>query len=195
MKSELLNPEFFDWMSVKEDADESWRGPGPKLSNLRPWVDTLVSEGRHTLVAATYAAARAACDYWEPWLAAQHQMTIDGYTPTKQLAAVERWLSDPTDSNKATAYDTVDDTKQLSWICEEFRPVWFAEPGWWAVESSENCVLSLTGDPASAGSHGSYAALSIACAINALRKRDGDDLSVALSTVLTAILRQFDEAE
>lgn len=194
-QSELLNPEFFDWMSATEYPDESWPGPGPKLSTLRTWVDTLVSDGRHTIVAATYAAAKTACDYWDTWLAAQQQIIHEGFTPTKHLEAVERWLSDPTDSNKASAYDTLNVYNQLSWICEEFRPVWFDKPGQWAVESSEFCVLSLTDDSISTACQSLNGTLSILCAINAFRKRDGDDLRVPLGTVLTAILGQFVEPE
>ena len=174
-----------NWLTATEDTDESWLGPGPKLCNLRPWIDALASHGKYTLVAATYAAAKAASHYWDAWLAADQQIAmesiLDGDTPTKQLAAVKCWLAAPTDSNKAAAFDTVDHTKQLHWFHEEYSDVWFDEPGMWAVESSEFSVLTITGDPYSSDSLESHATLSILCAINAFRKRDDADLRTAIS--------------
>jgi hypothetical protein len=198
MKIETMIPDL-DWLTATEEADESWLGPGPKLCNLRPWVDTLASHGGQTLVAATYAAAKTASLYWDEWLAADEQIAIesilDGDTPTKQLAAVRNWLTAPTDSNKATAYKTVDHTKQLHWFHEEYRDDWFDEPGMWAVESSEFCVLSLTGDPYSYHSLESHATLSILCAINALRKPNDKVLRDSISTIRTEIQRQLENAE
>jgi len=195
---ESLVPEL-DWLTVTEDTDESWLGPGPKLCNLRRWIDTLSSHDGRTLVAATYAAAKKASQFWDAWLAADEQMAmeslLDGDTPSKQLAAVRCWLTTPTDSNKAAAYNTVDHTKQLHWFHEEYSDVWFDEPGMWAVESSEFCVLSLTGDPYSPDSLESHAALSILCAINAFRKRDDTDLRDPISRVRTAVQRQLENAE
>ncbi|MGN6544732.1 MAG: hypothetical protein ACTHK7_06770, partial [Aureliella sp.] len=126
-----------DWLAKSSDADISWYGPGPVLVNLQTWMEQLQSIGHYQLVAATYAAAKAALPHWENWLAKSPEVAIesilDGQPPSSQLAAVARWLNAPSDENKRLALETVDHTKQLHWFNEEFKDAWFKEPGMWAI--------------------------------------------------------------
>lgn len=188
-----------DWLVTSADLDDSWLGPGPKLVNLRPWMDRLGAHGHRTLVAATYAAAEVARQHWDAWFMASPDIAmesiVDGQPPTEQLAAVKRWLNSPTVLHKNSAFDTVDHTNQLHWFDEEYRDVWFDEAGMWAVESSEYCVLSLTGDPYSKDSVEALATLSVACAINSFRKSAEHEIRDAVSAIAEAIRRQLEEAE
>jgi len=122
-----------DWLTVSADPDDSWVGPGPKLVNLRPWMDRLATIGHRTLISATYGAAETARQHWETWLMASRDIALesilDGQPPTEQLAAIRGWLHSPTDAHRNLALATVDHTKQLHWFHEEYRDVWFDEPG------------------------------------------------------------------
>lgn len=188
-----------EWLAISADVDDSWLGPGPRLVNLRSWIDRLSMNGRHTLVAATYAAAEAANKHWDAWLVASPEMAmqsiLDGQPPPEQLAAVKRWLVAPNSKNIDLASATVDHTKQLHWFHEEYRDSWFKEPGMWAVESSEFCVLSLTGDPYRRESIESFATISVACALNSFRKSAEHDLRGALTIVVDAIGRRLSKID
>ena len=190
----IVIPEL-DWLAAHRDADESWLGPGPMLVNLQPWMERLASTGHQVLVAATYSAAQTGCQHWENWHAKSpdvaRESILEGKPPTEQLAAVARWLDSPTAENKSNAIKTVDLTKQLHWFHEEYREAWFDEPGMWAVESSEYCVLSLTGDPYSRESLATLATISVSCAVNSFRKSAGGDIRDSLGIVIDAIRRQL----
>lgn len=187
---ESLIPELH-WLSAFEDQDDSWPGPGPKLKNLSAWIDTLACNGHSTLVAAAYAAASTASRHWDLWIAADEEEAIesilDSDTPTNQLAAVSAWLTAPTEANREAALCTVDLTKQIRWFDDQFSDVWFDQPGMWAAEASENCVLSLTGDPHSSISRESFALLSILCSINAFRDDEQGLVAGAVETIRTAV--------
>jgi hypothetical protein len=187
-----------DWLAAHRDADESWLGPGPMLINLQPWMERLANSGHRVLVAATYAAALTTCQHWKNWLAKSPDVALESILeaqpPTVQLAAVARWLDSPTAENKSQAINTVDLTKQLHWFHEEYRDAWFEEPGMWAVESSEYCVLSLTGDPYSRESFTSLATISVSCAVNSFRKSADGDIRDSVGIVLDAIRRQLTNA-
>jgi hypothetical protein len=120
---------------------------------------------------------------------------LDGQPPTEQLAAVRRWLDSPTDAHKNLTFATVDHTKQLHFFHEEFCNIWFDNPGMWAVESSEYCVLTLTKDPYSRDSIESLATISVMCAINTFRKSVEHPVREALSAVTGGIQRQLEQAE
>jgi hypothetical protein len=85
----------------------------------------------------------------------------------------------------------VDRTKQLHWFHEEYRDVWFDVPGMWAVESSEYCVLSLTGEPYYDVPLAELAAISVSCALNSFRTSVDDDVRDSLAMVVDAIRRQL----
>lgn len=193
----IVIPEF-DWLAAQRDADESWLGPGPMLVNLQPWMERLADTGHKVLVTATYAAAQTACQHWENWFAKSpdvaRQSLLDARPPTEQLAAVARWLDSPTAENKSQAIETVDQTKQLHWFHEEYRDAWFDEPGIWAVESSEYCVLSMSGELYSPFSLTNLATISVSCAINSFRKSAEGDIRASLGVVIDAIRRQFARA-
>lgn len=186
-----------DWLAVSGDADNSWYGPGPVLVNLRTWMEQLQSDGHYKLVAATYAAAKVALPHWESWLARSPDVAIesilDGQPPTSQLAAVSRWLNAPNDENKRLALETVDRTKQLHWFDEEFKDAWFQEPGMWAVESSEHCVLSLTGDPYASVSLAALATIAVSCAVNSFWGSAEQSIRDSLSTVVNAIRSELEQ--
>jgi hypothetical protein len=186
-----------EWLAVAAGVDDSWLGPGPRLVNLRPWINRLYANGHRTLVAATYAAAEAACKHWDAWLIASPeiamQSTLDGRPPPEQLAAVKRWLDAPNAKHKDLVSATVDHTKQLHWFHEEYRDVWFDEAGIWAIEASEYCALTVTGDPYRRESIESFATISIACAVNSFRKSAEHEIRSALAIVVAAIGRQFAE--
>jgi len=194
----LVVPEF-DWLAANRDADESWLGPGPMLVNLQPWMEQLAVAGPRVLVGAMYAAAQAACRHWDAWLARSpddaRDSILEGRPPTEQLAAVAGWLTSPTETNRTRALDTVDLTKQLHWFHEEYCDRWFDEPGIWAVESSEQCVLSLTGDPYSQQSRTSLATVAVSCAVNSFRNSAKADIRDPLKIVIDSIRRQFAELE
>ena len=120
---------------------------------------------------------------------------LDAQPPTEQLAAVARWLKSPTSEHENLAHDTVDHTKQLHWFHEEYCDVWFEEPGMWAVESSEYCVLSLTGDPYGRDTLTELATVSVVCAVNSFRRLPEDRIRDSLSVVVDAIRRQLGRAE
>lgn len=191
---ESLIPEL-DWLAASVPVDDSWLGPGPALVNLRPWMERLARSGHANLVAATYAAARLACQHWDHWLATSpdvaRESILDAQPPTKQLAAVAHWLDSRTAEHKRLALDTVDHTKQLHWFNEEFSDAWFDVPGMWAVESSEYCVLSLTGDPYDDAPPAEFAAISVSCALNSFRTSADDDIRESLGMVVDAIRRQL----
>jgi hypothetical protein len=193
-REHALIPEF-DWLAASADVDDSWLGPGPKLVNLRPWLERLSATGHRTIVVVAHAAAKAAQQHWDAWLEESPDVAmesiLDGRPPTEQLAAVSRWLNSQTAEHKSLAFDTVDHTKQLHWFHEEYCDVWFDEPGMWAIESSEYCVLSLTGDPYSEDSAATLATLSVACAVNSFRKSATHDIRGALSVVVESIRRQL----
>src|SRR5215472_15597709 len=92
-----------DCLATSTAVDDSWLGPGPKLVNLRPWLERLSMVGQRTLVAVTYAAAEAARQHWEAWLKKSPgiamESILEGRPPTEQLAAVKRWLDSPTGEN------------------------------------------------------------------------------------------------
>ena len=184
-----------DWIAVTRSVDESWLGPGPMLVNLRAWIERLARSGHKNLVAATYAAAIVAHQHWNTWLAGDpiiaRQALLDSQPPTEQLEAVARWLDSPTSEHKALALATIDLTKQLHWFHEEYSDVWFEEPGMWAIESSEYCVLTLAGDPYSGLSVEEHATISVCCALNSFRKSVDDDIRDSLRIVVDAIRRQF----
>jgi len=192
-----LSPEF-DWLAETGDADDSWFGPGPMLVNLQHWMDRLAATSHRHLVLATYAAAQTSHPHWDKWLADSpniaHESILDARTPTEQLAAVAHWLDTPTEENKSDAQETVDLTKQLHWYHEEYEDVWFDEPGMWAVESAEHCVLSLTGDPYSSLTLTNLATIAVSCAVNSFRRSLGDSIRAALRSVVDAIADQFAEA-
>lgn len=195
--SHVVIPEL-DWLATSCEVDDSWLGPGPQLVNIQPWMERLVDAGHHTLVRATYAAAQAACQHWDKWMIASLDTVSDSILtqePLEQLAAVARWLDSPTIEQKALALKTVDHTKQLHWFHEEYDDVWFDQPGMWAIESSEYCVLSLTGDPYSPDSLAELATTAIVCAVNSFRASARDDIRVSLSIVIDAIRRQFRQRE
>ena len=54
-----------DWLAASAASDDSWLGPGPKLVNIRPWMDSLASKGDRILVGATYGAAEVALQHWD----------------------------------------------------------------------------------------------------------------------------------
>lgn len=180
-----------DWLAASCEPDESWSGPGPMLVNLQAWMERLAAAGLHHLVSATYAAASTARAHWDAWYnespESAQESILDGQPPTEQLAAVARWLASPSDDQMALALETVDLTKQLHWFHEEYCDVWFDEPGMWAVESSEFCVLSLTRDPYSHISRATLAAISVSCATNSFRRSPEEDIRPALTTIVTAI--------
>ena len=180
------------------EADETWLGPSPMLVNLQPWMQQLNTSGHHNLVAATYAAAKVAHPHWDNWLKKSPEIAresiLDNQPPTEQLAAVARWLDSPTSEHKKLTLGTVDHTKQLHWFHEEYKDAWFDEPGMWAVESSEYCVLSLAGDPYSSASLATLATISVCCAVNSFRISAEDDIRDSLSIVLNAIRRQLEQA-
>jgi hypothetical protein len=190
----IVIPEL-EWLAAHRNADESWFGPGPMLVNLQPWMERLANSGHQVLVSATYAAAQTACQHWEIWLAESPDVALESILenqpPTEQLAAVARWLDSPTAENKSQAINTVDLTKQLHWFHEEYRDAWFDEPGMWAVESSEYCVLSLTGDPYSRDSLTTLATISVSCAVNSFRKSAEADIWDSLGIVIDAIRRRL----
>ena len=166
-----------DWLAASGDPDDTWHGPGPMLVNLQPWMEHL------------YAS--------DNWLARSRNIALesilDAQPPTGQLAAVRRWLDSPTDEHKMLALDTIDLTKQLHWFHEEYCDVWFDEPGMWAVESSEYCVLSLTGDPYSQDTFATFATISVSCAVNSFRT-SAADIRDAFAVVMDAIRRQLTNA-
>jgi len=123
------------------------------------------------------------------------QSILDGQPPREQLGAVRRWLISPNAKYADLASATVDYTKQLHWFHEEYRDAWFNEPGMWAIESSEYCVLTLTGDPYSRESIESFATISVACAVNSFRKSAEHDIRGALKIVVDAIARQLSEID
>jgi hypothetical protein len=86
----------------------------------------------------------------------------------------------------------VDLTKQLHWFDEEYRDVWFDEPGMWAIEAIEYCVLTLAGDPHSDDSPATLATTSVACALNSLRTSANDDIRDPLRLVMKAIRSQLE---
>jgi hypothetical protein len=184
-----------DWLAASGDVDDSWLGPGPNLTNVREWMERLAGSGHRNLVAATFAAASVARRRWDEWLARSpdtaRESLLESRPPTEQLAAVARWLESPTQEHKALALDSVDLTKQLHWFHEEYSDVWFDEPGMWAVESSEHCVLTLAGDPNSDASPASLATISLSCAVNSLRSSDDDDIRESLRPVVDAIRRRL----
>jgi hypothetical protein len=187
-----------DWLAASCDPDDTWHGPGPMLLNLQPWMEHLYTSGHGNLVAATYAAAETARSHWDTWLARSRNVALesilDAQPPTGQLAAVRRWLDSPTDEHKTLAIDTIDLTKQLHWFDEEYGDVWFDEPGMWAVESSEYCVLSLTGAPDSQDTLATFATISVSCAVNSFRTSADDDIRNSFAVVLAAIRRQLTNA-
>jgi len=191
---EPLIPDL-DWLAASGPVDDSWLGPGPAQVNLRPWMERLARSGHANLVAATYAAVRLACRYWDQWLATSPEFAResipDGQPPTEQLAAVARWLDSPTAEHKDLALGTVDQTKQLHWFHEEFIDAWFNLPCMWAVESSEFCVLSLTGEPYDDLPPAELAAISVSCAVNSFRTSADDDIRDPLAMVVDAIRRQL----
>jgi hypothetical protein len=158
-------------------------------------MERLAGSGHRNLVGATFAAASVTRRQWDDWLSrspdAARESLLESQTPTEQLAAVARWLESPTPEHKALALDTVDLTKQLHWFHEEYSDVWFDEPGMWAIESSEYCVLTLAGDPYSDASPASLATISVSCAVNALRSSEDDDIRESLRVVVDAIRRQL----
>jgi hypothetical protein len=194
---DALIPDF-DWLAEARTVNDSWPGPGPNLVNLRPWMERIAGSGHRNLVAATYAAAMLARQHWENWLDRSPEVAreslLDSQPPTEQLAAVARWLESPTAEQKAVALGTVDLTKQLHWFHEEFSDRWFDEPGMWAAESSEYCVLTLAGDPYSPASPADLATIAVACAMNSLRASVDDDIRDPLRVVVDAIRRQLDDA-
>lgn len=184
-----------EWLAAHGGVDDSWLGPGPNLVNVRLWMERLAGGGHRNLVAATFAAASIARRQWDDWLAKRpdyaRESLLEAQPPTEQLAAVARWLESPTPEHKALALDTVDLTKQLHWFHEEYSDMWFDEPGMWAVESSEYCVLTLAGDPYSDASPARLATISVSCAVNSLRSSDDDDIREPLRLVADAIRRQL----
>ncbi|WDI40853.1 hypothetical protein [Bremerella sp. P1] len=192
-----LIPEL-KWLAETAVPDDSWAGPGPMLVNLHPWMERLHASSHRHLVIATHAAARTALVHWENMLAASPEESLeailDGQPPTSQLAAVECWLQQPTEEHKNNAFETVDHTKQLYWFHEEYEEVWFKHPGMWAVESSEFCVSSLTGDPYSSASQATLATISVSCAINSFRTSPDDDVLEAASIVFEAIRAALEAA-
>jgi hypothetical protein len=191
---EGLTPDL-EWLASCGGVDDSWLGPGPILVNLRVWMERLAGSSHQNLVTATFAAASVARRKWDAWLARDPKTAteslLESQSPTEQLAAVDRWLTSPTADLKAIALRTVDLTKQLHWLHDEYRDAWFEEPGMWAVESSEYCVLTLAGDPNSDASPASHATISVSCAINALRASGDDDIRESIRVVVDAIRRQL----
>ena len=189
-----LIPEL-EWLIASRDADDSWVGPGPMLVNLHPWMERLGTSGHHNLVAATYAAAETARQHWDAWLTKSPDIALesilDAQPPAGQLAAVRRWLDSPTAEHKTLALDTIDLTEQLHWFHEEYADVWFDEPGMWAVEASEHCVMSLTGDPYSQVSLATQATISVSSAINSFRRSAAYDIRDSVGIILDAISRQL----
>lgn len=185
-----------EWLTESREVDASWPGPGPMLVNLNVWMEQLASVGPWYLVAATYAAVHQARQHWDAWLRESPEIAleslVDSQPPTRQLEAVAKWLATPSDQHKQRALDTVDLTKQLHWFHEEYGDVWFDEPGMWAAESSEFCVLSLTGDPYSSMSTSTLATISVACAINSFRRTIKDDVRQPISVILAAVDQQFE---
>jgi len=179
------------WLTETSTPDDLWEGPGPMLVNLHPWMERLHASSHRYLVTATHAAAHAALRYWESWLAASTEYALesilDAQPPNVQLAAVSRWLEVPTETHKKQAFATVDHTKQLHWYHEEYEETWFDEPGMWAVESSEYCALSLTGDPYSPATFADLATISVMCAVNSFRGSREDDVRDAAFIVFDAI--------
>ena len=186
-----------DWLAMARDGDETWLGPGPMLVNLRPWMERLATSGHRNLVIATHAAARAARQHWDRWLADSREVALESILesqpPDEQLAAVARWLDSPTAENKSRAIKTVDLTKQLHWFHEEYRDAWFDEPGMWAIESSEYCVLSLTGDPHSRQSFAALATIAVWCAINSFRVSAESSIRDSFRLSWTAIRRELEQ--
>jgi len=160
-------------------------------------MERLADSGHENLVAATYAAATLARRQWDEWLARSPSIALesllDSQPPTEQLAAVARWLDLRSAEHKTLALATVDLTKQLHWFHEEYSDVWFDEPGMWAIESSEFCVLTLAGDPYSNALPSELAAISVSCALNSLRASADDDIRDSLRIVVDAIRRQLQE--
>lgn len=183
----LLLPDL-EWLACTTEADDSWFGPGPKLIHLQPWMDQLNATDHRQLVLVTWCAASAAAQYWDKWVAESPKFATDSLgnsqPPEKQLAAVDQWLTNPTKSDADDAVKTVDLTKQLYWFHEEYRETWFKYPGMWASESSEFCVLSLTGVPYSKCSYATYAAISVACAVNSFRSSESNGVREPLSQIL-----------
>lgn len=106
---------------------------------------------------------------------------------------VRRWLISGTDEHKRLALETVDRTKQLHWFHEEYCDVWFDEPGMWAIESSEHCVLSLATGIDEDGAAKSHALLSIAFAIHSFRSAPEDSVRDAVSKVAAGVRRGLRE--
>ena len=158
-------------------------------------MEHLAARGRRNLVAAAYAAATQARPQWEIWFATSPDYALESLLenrpPPEQLAAIARWLDDPTPEHEARALATVDLTKQFHWFHDDYADVWFTEPGMWAIEASSCCVLTLTGDPYSQVSPASFATLSISCALNAFRRSAADNIRQPLKTILDAIRVQF----
>ena len=186
-----------DWLATACDGDKTWFGPEPILVNLRPWMERLADFGHRNLVIATHAAASAARQHWDRWLIESREVALESILesqpPEEQLAAVTRWLYSPTAENKSLAIKTVNLTKQLHWFHEEYRDAWFNEPGMWAVESSEHCVLSLTGDPYSRESFAALATIAVSCAINSFRPSAESCIRDSLSIVVEAIRRELEQ--
>lgn len=194
---EALIPEL-EWLATSLAPDESWLGPGPMLVNLQPWMQRLYNSGHRNLVATTYAAAKMARQHWDNWLVKSPDIALesilDNQPPTEQLATVAGWLDSPSSEHKNLALESVGHTKQLHWFHEEYEDVWFDEPGMWAVESSEYCVLSLTSDPYAPTSLATLATISVSSAINSFRTSAEDDIQDSLSVLVDAIRRQLEQA-
>jgi hypothetical protein len=186
-----------EWLATTRDGDETWLGPGPALINLRQWMERLSGIGHRNLVIATHSAASAACQHWDHWLSRSRELALESILesrpPDQQLAAVARWLDSPTSENKSRAIETVDLTKQLHWFHEEYRDAWFDEPGMWAVESSEYCVLSLTGDPYSRTSLADLATIAVSCAVNSFRMSAEGEIHDSLSIIVDAIRLELEQ--
>jgi len=192
-----LIPEF-NWLAKTHNAEEAWIGPPPALTNLPIWMNQLAAADRQYLVRATYAAAQTACIHWEQWFAKSPEFALESISnsrpPTEQLVAVSNWLACPTQENLFSAKQTVDRTKQLHWYDFEYQDIWFSEPGMWAAESAEHCVMALVGVPYDPLPTANLATLSISCAINAFRTSLTGDIQGPLRLVWQAISDQLAKA-
>ena len=193
----LLLPNL-DWLADTTETDESWPGPGPKLRHLQTWMDQLLKTDHRQLVLVTWCAATIAVQHWKNWVTESPEFATDSLCdsspPDEQLAAVEQWMTAPTKDRSDNAIRMVDLTKQLHWFHDEFRETWFKYPGMWAAESSEFCVLSLTGDPYSKCDRASEGAISVSCAINSFRRSAGCDVREPLSQILSLVSQQQERA-
>ena len=184
------------WLAESIAPDDDWPGPGPALPNLRSWINQVARSSHHSLVFLSSHAARCALPHWQSWHNVSPDLAIESISesqpPPDQLALVSDWLSDPSDSRIHFAHESVDHTKQLHWFHDDYADTWFNYPGMWAAESSEFCVLTLTGDRYSGCSFSELALISVACAINSFRRSESDGAKDAIRLIAGTLQNQND---